>query len=133
MSYSNRTIPKFSSALIGGCLTLLLTSCASTLDGVKTDLGGVLDKTRFGNQEQTVEPAQINPTEPTPVSAEQSMITSIQENLTALGYSPGPADGNLTSKTEAAIQDFQLDNDLRIDGRPSPKILELTTNKLAAS
>ncbi len=135
MYYKNRQPAKISGALLVACASVLIASCASTLDGIKTDIGGVLNKTPLGGDEASqnlVEPADAAEPVETQLSARQSMISSIQENLIALGYSPGPADGNLTAKTEAAIQDFQLDYDLRIDGQPSAEILELSSSKVSS-
>jgi|GEM_PF-4688852 len=53
-----------------------------------------------------------------------SLIYRIQTSLSEAGYRPGRANGRLTLGTEAAIQNFQLDHDLRINGRPSEALLE---------
>lgn len=48
----------------------------------------------------------------------------IQELLTTLGYSPGPADGLPGSKTKSAIKHYQSDYSLLITGTPSLKLLQ---------
>ncbi len=60
-----------------------------------------------------------------------SLAGQIQEKLTQLGYKPGRITGKSNSRTEAAIQDFQLDNDLRVDGRMSVTLLETLNAALA--
>ncbi len=56
--------------------------------------------------------------------AGDSLVADIERGLRELGYSPGTVDGYLDIRTEAAIQDFQLDHDLRIDGRATPELLK---------
>ncbi|MDD3307328.1 MAG: peptidoglycan-binding protein [Acetobacterium sp.] len=41
----------------------------------------------------------------------------IQEHLQALGYEPGPVDGEVGDCTDAAIRLFQKENDLAVDGQ----------------
>lgn len=62
------------------------------------------------------------PDESEPVGA--ALIRETQENLAALGYEPGPADGVMGSKTRWAIRDYQEQAGLRIDGQPSQALLE---------
>lgn len=44
-------------------------------------------------------------------------IKWIQEQLTEVGYEPGPVDGVNGEKTDAAIRLFQKENDLVVDGQ----------------
>ncbi len=44
--------------------------------------------------------------------SEAQIITEIQQRLTALGYSPGPADGVWGARTERAAASFAVDQDL---------------------
>lgn len=46
-------------------------------------------------------------------------VRSIQQSLGRLGYDPGPADGSVGPRTRAAIQRYQQDNGLAVDGQPS--------------
>lgn len=50
---------------------------------------------------------------------------AIQNGLIAKGYEIGEVDGVLGSKTRAAIREFQKSKGLKVDGFPTPKILEL--------
>ena len=43
-------------------------------------------------------------------------IEAVQEALTKLGYGPTPADGSVGPKTEAAIEAYQRDRELPVDG-----------------
>lgn len=52
------------------------------------------------------------------------LVFGIQESLTRLGYDPGPVDGVYGYRTAEAIREFQYDNRLPPDGRPSPQLLD---------
>jgi osmotically inducible lipoprotein OsmB len=59
-----------------------------------------------------------NAANPPQASAEVSQLTkSVQSGLAKLGYDPGPADGMLSSKTSAAIREYEERNDLPVDGK----------------
>ena len=47
------------------------------------------------------------------------LVASIQNSLAAYGYDPGPADGVLGRRTAEAIEDFQSEFRLPVDGMPS--------------
>ena len=51
-----------------------------------------------------------------------SLVADTQGSLAQLGYDPGPADGLMGPKTEAAIREYQLDHGLLVDGRPSKEL-----------
>lgn len=51
-----------------------------------------------------------------------STVSSIQSNLTRLGYAPGPADGRLGPQTREAIRAYEKDHGLLVDGRASPEL-----------
>jgi peptidoglycan hydrolase-like protein with peptidoglycan-binding domain len=44
--------------------------------------------------------------------------------LERLGYSPGPADGRLTPKTQDAIRAYEKDNELPVTGEASVTLLK---------
>lgn len=107
---------------------MFATSCATvdaTVDKVKS---GVSD--RFGKGDKVAPssdtlPADQPASEDAPLKPlKKPLLVDIQEKLRALDYYSGPISGKLDSRTEAAIQDFQLDNDLRINGRPTQSLLE---------
>jgi len=66
-------------------------------------------------------------------SSGKPLLVELQEKLRKLDYYSGPISGKLDSRTEAAIQDFQLDNDLRIDGRPTEALLLKVDEAIGAS
>lgn len=105
------------------CLVLISTGCASvdaTFDKVSA---GVSDK--FGKKDDSAaQPLKaVEKTPPTKPNKKNSII-NIQEKLRTLGYYSGPISGTLDARSEAAIQDFQLDKNLKIDGRPTPSLIE---------
>jgi len=52
-----------------------------------------------------------------------ALVKDAQAYLTALGYQPGPIDGVLGPKTQAAIKAFQRDEGLTVNGQPSKGLL----------
>ena len=46
-----------------------------------------------------------------------SITSSVQDQLTRLGYSPGPVDGVFGAQTRDAIMDFQNDRHLQVTGQ----------------
>lgn len=106
-----RTISKIIASL---SLILLLAACASTIDGLKEDIRK-LSGSDSPEKKGTLIKTSANTASP--------MVKEIQEKLNSLGYKPGKATGIINTKTESAIQDFQLDNDMVIDGKPSKSLL----------
>lgn len=47
----------------------------------------------------------------------------IQEDLTTLGYDPGDATGEVTTKTIVAISKFQAERDLEVTGEVTPQLV----------
>ena len=72
-------------------------------------------------------------TEGTPETAEENMpdpmVRDIQDALLALGYEPGPVDGLMGRKTEAAIRAFQEAEQMTVDGLPSAELLIRLTER----
>jgi TPR repeat protein len=60
--------------------------------------------------------------------SQQDLVRDIQQRLAALGYEPGPVDGQFGRKTRAAIVDFQRRNGLEPDGRATAQLLEALKN-----
>jgi peptidoglycan hydrolase-like protein with peptidoglycan-binding domain len=50
-------------------------------------------------------------------------VLEIQRELNRLGYGAGPVDGWMGSRTRAAIQAYQRDNGLLVDGQPTSSLL----------
>jgi hypothetical protein len=57
------------------------------------------------------------------------MVQEIQSQLSARGYDPGPADGRLGMRTRTAIEGFQRDHRLTVDGRATGDLLEMLRKK----
>jgi peptidoglycan hydrolase-like protein with peptidoglycan-binding domain len=57
-----------------------------------------------------------------PMSPQQ--IADLQWQLAVHGYDPGASDGTVGPRTEEAIQQYQADAGLPVDGQPSPSLLE---------
>lgn len=53
-----------------------------------------------------------------------AQVKLLQRALTALGYSPGKADGSFGAGTKAAVQNFQNDHALLADGVVGPQTLK---------
>jgi hypothetical protein len=53
------------------------------------------------------------------------MVQEIQRQLSAHGYNPGLADGRLGERTRIAIEQFQRDRGVAIDGRATSELLAL--------
>jgi peptidoglycan hydrolase-like protein with peptidoglycan-binding domain len=53
-----------------------------------------------------------------------TQITDLQWQLAVHGYDPGPADGAVGPRTRAAIQFYQTDAGLPVDGEPSLALLD---------
>ena len=60
-------------------------------------------------------------------------VKALQEALVKLGYSVGTygADGDYGQATEAAVRQFQQDNDLDVDGEAGPNTINMINKKLA--
>ncbi len=56
--------------------------------------------------------------------ANSSAVNRVQSGLSRLGYDPGPVDGVMGSKTDAAIRNYQRDQKLLVDGRPTAELAQ---------
>ncbi len=65
--------------------------------------------------------------------ANGTAVSQIQAGLTNLGYDPGPIDGAMGSRTEAAIRAYQRDNKLLVDGRPTYQLAQHIDGQLEAA
>lgn len=74
-------------------------------------------------QAQATQPSQLY--EQRRGSATQgALVADIQTELVRHGYLMGPADGAAGPKTTTAIQEYQRDQHLRVDGQPSAALLD---------
>ena len=58
-------------------------------------------------------------------ASDESSVERAQKELRRLGYDPGSVDGRMGAKTTQALQSFQTDMRLPVDGKISPAVLEL--------
>lgn len=59
-----------------------------------------------------------------------ALVQSIETDLAALGYQPGPVDGVETVETQIAISQFQADNQLEVTGTASPQLAGIIKSRL---
>lgn len=52
-----------------------------------------------------------------------STVLELQRELNRLGFNAGPVDGLMGARTRSAIQDYQRDNQLLVDGQPTSNLL----------
>jgi peptidoglycan hydrolase-like protein with peptidoglycan-binding domain len=55
----------------------------------------------------------------------ESLIKKVQRGLAERGYNPGPADGSMGNSTRQAIEQFQRDQKLTVDGQPTNALLDI--------
>ena len=55
------------------------------------------------------------------------LVRLVQRSLSALGYQPGPANGQLEAETSRAIREFEMDKGLVPKGRISAELIGLLT------
>ncbi|MEI8349249.1 MAG: peptidoglycan-binding domain-containing protein [Candidatus Omnitrophota bacterium] len=60
----------------------------------------------------------------TAVAMEKPTVSNIQQALKNLGLYVGKLDGTLGPKTKKAIEEFQKQNNLKVDGKVGPKTWE---------
>lgn len=59
-----------------------------------------------------------------PAPPPSRLVQEVQHQLRARGYDPGPADGRLGQRTQKAIESFQRDRGLKVDGRATGELLD---------
>lgn len=64
-----------------------------------------------------------------PVIAADELTQIIQQDLAALGYDVGDANGEMTTQTVIAISKFQAENGLEVTGEASPQLAGIIKSK----
>src|SRR5262245_40611846 len=54
----------------------------------------------------------------------KQQLADLQWQLAVHGYDPGASDGSVGPRTQDAIEEYQADAGLPVDGQPSPSLLE---------
>ena len=62
--------------------------------------------------------------------ANNAAVSRVQAGLTRLGYNSGPADGIMGARTKTAIEAYQRDHGLLVDGRPTAQLAQHIDNKM---
>lgn len=62
--------------------------------------------------------------------ANNAAVSRVQAGLSRLGYNPGPIDGVMGPKTRSAIESYQRDHALVVDGRPTLELAQHIDNQL---
>lgn len=63
---------------------------------------------------------------------DRSQTIALQQGLTALGFSPGSADGMFGSNTRRAVREYQKSKGVPADGYPTPALLTRISSELGA-
>jgi len=71
------------------------------------------------------------PTPPAAAKSADSLVTSVQSSLVALGFDPGQVNGNLTPTTAQAIRQYEQSIGLPEDGQITPQLLASLQTALA--
>lgn len=101
----------------------LIGAAAGAVTGAVTDRGQVnLGEPVWKRQGAGGSAGPQGTTSPDP--ARIDTVTAIQSRLTALGYAPGPVDGRIGPRTEAAIRWYQRQHELLEDGRATPELAD---------
>jgi hypothetical protein len=65
--------------------------------------------------------------------ANSSAVGRVQAGLAQLGYNPGPVDGVMGSQTRSAIEAYQRDHGLLVDGRPTSQLARHIEDQLGST
>lgn len=57
------------------------------------------------------------------IGLSQTQVRDVQQNLASRGFDPGKVDGRWGPRTQQALRDFQQDQNLQANGRPTPQTL----------
>ncbi|MEM7303332.1 MAG: peptidoglycan-binding protein [Pseudomonadota bacterium] len=104
------------------CTVSVALICANALWYQPQQHPSPLFSTRDGMTTKSIAPASKRVTN-TIAPEIREMVSEIQTALQDKGYYEGRVDGILGSRTRAAIEEFQEQADLEINGRPSAKLL----------
>ncbi len=62
--------------------------------------------------------------------ANNAAVSRVQAGLTRLGYNSGPAGGIMGTRTKTAIEAYQRDHGLLVDGRPTVQLAQHIDDQL---
>lgn len=118
--------------VLGGCADYAMDRTASRPDSdavlsPSNSLTMVQDVLRSTAAGTRTSPDQVDPGKPAwrkGSPATTSDVKTVQSNLAALGYHPGPVDGVAGAQTRAAVRRYQADNGLPVNGKLSPELAQ---------
>ncbi len=110
-------------------------------EGLRDGILGAYETSRkgavetFGDAKREANQAwqEHGPTSKPAASADGALVSSLQTELAAAGYDPGPADGRYGPRTADAIRSFQRNNALPEDGQATAALLEIMRAKRASA
>ncbi len=110
-------------------------------EGLRDGILGAYDTSRkgavetYGDAKREAKQAwqEHGPTSSAAPVADASLVGSVQAELKAAGYDPGPTDGVYGPHTADAIRAYQRQNALPEDGQPTVALLEIMRAKRATS
>jgi peptidoglycan hydrolase-like protein with peptidoglycan-binding domain len=108
-------------------LGLALSACSSHRSDSTASTGSyggpsVVDGVMGGNSASRTANVSHGVAQKRPLSRAE-VVRKVQHNLSALGYEPGVADGEVGSKTVTAVRHYQTDHKLKVDGQVTEKLL----------
>jgi len=80
---------------------------------------------------QTSAPAQVATIGPPPVSNGDDLTAMVQQDLTALGYNTGGANGQMNTATIVAISKFQAENNMEVTGEVTPQLAGILSARVS--
>lgn len=112
-SATRRAFRRVSAASLAAAL-VLLPACSGTWKGLSDDASSIFgDEEKEQTERVTVERVD-----------EVVSIAELQQLLDEQGYDPGAVDGIFGERTARAIRSYQVNNGLRVTGRPSAALVE---------
>ena len=80
------------------------------------------------------QPVKVAPSAPSAAQISQQNLTEmIQQDLTTLGYDPGPVDGQAGTATVIAISKFQAENGMEVTGTVTPQLAGVLSAKASGA
>jgi len=107
-----------------GCVVLVLglalSACSSNHDQTDSRGPSVVDGVMGGGAAAQTDIGRQNVQAAT---SHADAVKKVQRSLAALGYEPGPVDGEAGPGTEKAIRRYQADHGLRVDGKVTERLV----------
>jgi hypothetical protein len=112
---------RFGCVVLG--LGLALAACSSGHEQADSQGPSVVDGVMGGGASRNAGHADFTRQGAPAATSQADAVRKVQRSLAALGYEPGPVDGEAGPGTEKAIRRYQADHGLRVDGKVSAKLV----------